>query len=407
MRISCNQFQPDISNPANQAALEKELSNFIDHLPIIALCTARLSTAGTPEIFDAPRNAQPGILRQQGQWIVFGSPEQIKTHGEIKELNESFTRINRKFSEIPEILKYLVTILSVSGSLIIAHWLNLNGITTPTSIFFCGIMLSTWYGGARQGVLAIALSLIDFKFYFVPQLLSFSVGDKQLLRLFIFTFSAVFVVWFCAVQRNISNSLKRTRDLLNSTVQKLRHTNMMLKTENAERNHAEKLLHAREQEFRLACQQLFYHFENTPLGVIEFDKDLVIKQWSKRAEEIFGWTAAEALGKSVYDADFRLIYNEDKPSVDSINLELTGGLVNRNMSMNRNYTKQGNTIYCEWYNSVLRNEQGHVTTILSLAHDVSERALAEQNLNRSHEEITRLNVHLKNITQELESMTRG
>jgi PAS domain S-box-containing protein len=123
-----------------------------------------------------------------------------------------------------------------------------------------------------------------------------------------------------------------------------------------------------------------YQVENTPLAVIELDKDLFIKRWSKRTEEIFGWKTSEALGKNVYDPDFPIIYTEDMPAVDKINEELTKGIVNRNLSLNRNYTKDGNIIYCEWYNSVLRDEQGNVITILSLVHDVTERKKAEEQL---------------------------
>jgi PAS domain S-box-containing protein len=155
-----------------------------------------------------------------------------------------------------------------------------------------------------------------------------------------------------------------------------------------------------EDELRLAYQRLSYHVENTPLAVIELDKDLFIKRWSKRAEEIFGWNTSEALGKNVYDPDFPIIYTEDIPAVDKINEELTKGIVNRNLSLNRNYTKDGNVIYCEWYNSVLRDEQGNVITILSLVHNVTERKKADETLQQSYEEIRRLTEHLQKIREE-------
>ncbi|MCW3106182.1 MAG: domain S-box-containing protein, partial [Segetibacter sp.] len=133
-----------------------------------------------------------------------------------------------------------------------------------------------------------------------------------------------------------------------------------------------------ENELRLAYQRLAYHVENTPLAIIEFDKDLFIKRWSKRAEEIFGWKESEALGKNVYDPDFPVIYKEDIPQVDKINEQLMKGSVNRNLSLNRNYTKDGNIIYSEWYNSVLKDDHGNVITILSLVHNVTERKKAEE-----------------------------
>ncbi|HEV3221544.1 MAG TPA: MEDS domain-containing protein [Puia sp.] len=173
----------------------------------------------------------------------------------------------------------------------------------------------------------------------------------------------------------------------------LAKANNDLRNEIAERKKAE-------DELQLAYQRLSYHVENTPLAVIEFNKDLFIKRWSKRAEEIFGWKMSEALGKNVYDPDFQIIYEEDIPAVDTINDQLKKGMVNRNLSLNRNYTKGGNIIYCEWYNSVLRDEHGNVITILSLVDNVTERKKTEKALKQSYEEIRQLTDYLQNIREE-------
>lgn len=154
-----------------------------------------------------------------------------------------------------------------------------------------------------------------------------------------------------------------------------------------------------EVKLQLAYKRLSYHVENTPLAIIEFDKDLFVKRWSKRAEEIFGWKASEALGKNVYDPDFRIIYVEDVSAVDSVNEELQKGTVNWNVSLNGNYTKSGNVIYCEWYNSVLRDDQGNVITILSLVHNVTERQEAEKKLQQVNAELRSLSSHLHNVQE--------
>ena len=152
-------------------------------------------------------------------------------------------------------------------------------------------------------------------------------------------------------------------------------------------------------KLQLAYQRLSYHVENTPLAVIEFDKDLFIKRWSKRAEEIFGWKAQEALGKNVYDNDFQIIYRDDLSAVDTINEQLTKGTVNWNISLNRNYTKDGKVIYIEWYNSVLRDEHENVITIMSLVHNVTERKKTEEKLRQVNAELHRLSSHLQSIQE--------
>jgi PAS domain S-box-containing protein len=137
------------------------------------------------------------------------------------------------------------------------------------------------------------------------------------------------------------------------------------------------------EELRLAYQRLSYHVENTPLAVIEWDKNLDITRWSTHAEELFGWKEFEAIGKNVYDPGLSLIYPEDLQPVNQIAEQLTGGIIDRNRSLNRNYTKDGKMIYCEWYNSVLRDQQGNVITILSLVNDVTEGKIAEEQLKQS------------------------
>jgi PAS domain S-box-containing protein len=138
-----------------------------------------------------------------------------------------------------------------------------------------------------------------------------------------------------------------------------------------------------ENELQLAYQRLSYHVENTPLAVIEWDNDLCIKRWSKRAEEMFGWKASEVLGKSGYDPAFLFIHKEDRHGVDEIVEQLIKGRVDRNQIRNRIFTKDGKIIYSEWYNSALRDEQGNVITILSLIHNVTEQKIAEEQIRQS------------------------
>ena len=131
---------------------------------------------------------------------------------------------------------------------------------------------------------------------------------------------------------------------------------------------------------------LTYHIENTPLGCIVLDKQARVMHWSARATEIFGWEAEEVKAKNVFELPF--IYPGDEELVKITVRNLKEGNLQRNQVVNRNYTKNGEIIYCEWYNSSLRDNQGEVISILCLVQDVTEREKAEQALAKSQQQLS-------------------
>ncbi|NJO82371.1 MAG: PAS domain S-box protein [Blastochloris sp.] len=127
-------------------------------------------------------------------------------------------------------------------------------------------------------------------------------------------------------------------------------------------------------ELRRAHQELFFHVENSPLAVIEWDHNHRLRRWSSQAEDFFGWTAEEVLGKTW--EEFDLDYHEDRDMVLLVAQELLDGTLPRAVNRNRNITKDGSVIWCEWYNSVLRNEAGQIVSVLSLVQNVTNEVEA-------------------------------
>jgi diguanylate cyclase (GGDEF)-like protein/PAS domain S-box-containing protein len=145
-----------------------------------------------------------------------------------------------------------------------------------------------------------------------------------------------------------------------------------------------------EDELRRANTVLSAHFDNTPLAVIEWDTELRIVRWSGQAESIFGWTAAEALGRRL--DSWRHVYEEDEPAAARMIQDLVEGRGPHATSLHRNYRKDGSVIWVEWHNSALRDEAGRLISILSLAQDVSSRIQAEERLQymATHDGLTAL-----------------
>ena len=72
-------------------------------------------------------------------------------------------------------------------------------------------MLSAWFGGLRAGLLAAALSLLAFDYYFVPPLYSLAVDRDEVPRLLLVAASILFVGLLTAAQHNAKALLERAK----------------------------------------------------------------------------------------------------------------------------------------------------------------------------------------------------
>ncbi|MGL5064622.1 MAG: PAS domain S-box protein [Microcoleus sp.] len=140
------------------------------------------------------------------------------------------------------------------------------------------------------------------------------------------------------------------------------------------------LCHEFKTHMKQAVSRLDFHIENSPMAVIEWDSSFRVVRWSPQAETMFGWTTAEIVGKDWHDLP--IVYESDSESVNSIADRLLDGSEIRSISCNRNYTKDGSIIYCEWYCSVLKDTAGKVISVLNFVRDVTERQHTQKEVCR-------------------------
>lgn len=159
------------------------------------------------------------------------------------------------------------------------------------------------------------------------------------------------------------------------------------------------------EEFRDIYNKLIFHLENTPLGFIEWDNSLHAISWSKRAEEIFGWTEEEfvSLQKDCYSQ----VYKDDLEMVSKIAEQLLSGDIKRNTVTHRCYTKDGRVIWTEWFNSAQKDKNGKITSILSLVQDITSRINDETERGRISSDLFNRNRDLEQFTYIVSHNLRG
>ncbi len=136
-------------------------------------------------------------------------------------------------------------------------------------------------------------------------------------------------------------------------------------------------------------QKLDFQVQQSPLAVIEWDLNFEAIEWNAAAQAIFGYSKSEVIGRH---AAGLLVPQSAKEQVNQVwrsLLQQNGG----SRSTNQNLTKDGRTIFCQWYNQPLIDSYGNVVGVASLVQDITEQKQAEA-------KIYALNAQLEQRVQE-------
>lgn len=120
---------------------------------------------------------------------------------------------------------------------------------------------------------------------------------------------------------------------------------------------------------------------NAPLAEIEWDASLNIIRWSAKAASIYGWNEKQAMQESDL---FKKIVHED--DIEDLQAKIRKGIRDHSPQvtvMIRNRTAEGELIYCEWYNTLLYDENNRVSSVYSMIHEVTGREIAIENAHKS------------------------
>jgi diguanylate cyclase (GGDEF)-like protein/PAS domain S-box-containing protein len=134
---------------------------------------------------------------------------------------------------------------------------------------------------------------------------------------------------------------------------------------------------AAEMQARNAQNLLDLHMRTGPLLAIELDRELRVISWSHKAEELLGFAEYEVRGKTVREIGL-------VTDIDMVEKHLLGLFASQDTHAwrmrNPNRTRNGEMVWIEWFNSVVRDSVSGNATLLSLGIDVTPELELKQQL---------------------------
>jgi signal transduction histidine kinase len=180
------------------------------------------------------------------------------------------------------ILNYMFAVLVIAAAFACVSLLGqLLEAAPPVSLFLCAIIFVAWFAGLGPAVLASALSVLAFGYFYLLPINSLTLASRDLPRIVLFGIASLFIASVSAAQRKTAASLLRARDQLQDAVHDLETLNEELLRENVERKAAEQM--TRKSEAYLdEAQQL------SRTGTVAWNIATGDIVWSKEAYRILG-----------------------------------------------------------------------------------------------------------------------
>jgi PAS domain S-box-containing protein len=130
-------------------------------------------------------------------------------------------------------------------------------------------------------------------------------------------------------------------------------------------------------------------------SIISTDTEMRVTSWNRGAERLFGYAAAEAIGRPIWFLCAPEEYQLVSPSL--INTVQRTGRHALDIRLRR---KDGRDLLGHMTLSLLRDEVGQVSGLIACTFDVTARSLAETKLRRSHSELRRFAARAQSLREE-------
>ena len=231
--------------------------------------------------------------------------------------------------------------------------------------FLFELALVSWYLGVGPAILASVLSSLAFNYYFTEPLYTFYVNAIDLAYYIVFILFSLLLTWFSGIRRRFERDLLQSRDDLRKEV--------AVRTEQAS------LLN-------LTHDTIFVR-----------DMGDVITYWNRGAQELYGWTPEEAIGKDSH----QLLQTQFPVSLAEVRAELLRA--SRWEGELQKTKADGSRVVVASRWSLRRDESGQPVAILETNNDVTDRKRREEEVRKLNDELAKRSAELESSNKELEA----
>jgi PAS domain S-box-containing protein len=269
--------------------------------------------------------------------------------------------------------RYFLAVLAAMTALLLRHTLSpLLGTENPYLTAWAAIVLSAWYCGIGPSIVCILISVLGVWYWFLPVLHSFRFQNpkSEISGMVLFSLlSSLIIALGEANRRSKAGSQReaaersRIEDELRKAQAALEHR---VQRRTAELNVANESL-SRERE-RVQAQSEWLNAANDAIFVGGSDER--ITYWNKGAERLYGWSSAEAIGKSAHE----LLHTEfPVPFAEIARQRQRGGWEGDLVHTKRDGTRV--TVSSRW--TTLKDGQDREMGWLEINRDITDRKAAE------------------------------
>ena len=276
--------------------------------------------------------------------------------------------------------RYGLAVVSVAialGLSLTLQYYQFRGAPAPVLCF--AIAITAWYAGNGPAVAAIVVCSLCFAYFFTEPYYSFRITSTDLPYFLIYMIWGVTVAGFAAVRRRVEEGLRQAQAQLARRALDLQ----------AARDRLERDVEQRTQQAHL--------LDLTHDCIFVRDMNDVITYWNRGAEELYGWSAQDAVGKQSRGLLRTVVPEASAKALDELLAtdRWEGELIETKAD--------GSQLVVSSRWSLRRDDQGRPAAVLVTKNDITARKHREEEIVALNRELAKRAQDLGAANKELES----